>query len=190
MKLAVQPILILGGRYIISNLHCRPTLAATIAINAAIKPQLVNIPTSAFHTITLAPCLRIPNKLAIPIRKLLIKTRIAQLKTVSAAMMGWLLARKITIAMAAVANGTSKLYHAATLKNDHLILDDVSMPPNRYSAKAWFGLSREGRFDGLVSCACNQVGCAKMTGDRFGLSGESGFGTWHGALVNASHVER
>ena len=64
------------------------------------------------------------------------------------------------------------------------------MMPNRYSDKVGLGLRPEGRFGSFGRTGYEQVGCIKMACPSFGLSREGGFGTWHGVLVNAPHLER
>jgi hypothetical protein len=49
----------------------------------------------------------------------------------------------------------------------------LAMTPNRYSAKAGFGLRRECQFSGFVSSDYNEIGCAENAGGRFGLSREA-----------------
>ena len=62
--------------------------------------------------------------------------------------------------------------------------------PNRYSAKPRFGLIREMRFAGFGLCGCNRPRYEEMTICRFGLIREGGFGTWHGTLGTAPHLEQ
>ena len=61
--------------------------------------------------------------------------------------------------------------------------------PNRYSAKPRFGLILEARLTGFGLCGCHRPRCEEMAFHGFGLIREGGFGTWHGVLVNAPHLE-
>jgi hypothetical protein len=62
--------------------------------------------------------------------------------------------------------------------------------PNRYSAKRGFGLIRWGCLVGICPSACNQAGCLKTAGGRFGLIRGRVFGVGRRAFWNAPHMER
>jgi hypothetical protein len=71
-----------------------------------------------------------------------------------------------------------------------VFISSVATRPNKYSAKPRFGLIREVRFAGFGLCGCNRPRYEKKAIGRFGLIREKVFGTWHGQLGAAPHLEQ